>query len=845
MNAKHPSGTASRVGGAEPAATSSPAELGAQSHRAIHRSGPHDGAGDLAAAGDPTVAAGQPLVEVPHSEPIEALLRRLAADPVSGLSVSEVAERQRLHGPNRLPDPPRKSVWTRLLAQVANPLVLTLLGAAVVAVLVGLSASNSEGFLARFGDALAIFLIVIVNAFLGFIQEARAEAALESLERMASPTARVRRGGAVAVVAAQEIVPGDLLELEAGDLVPADARLVETINLAAEEAALTGESTQSAKDARQPLAQDAPLAEQATMVFLGTTIVRGKGRAVVVATGPRTQLGKIGELISHVTKEKTPLEERLERFGHRILWACLGISLLLFGWGMLKGGRSWAELLLEAVSFAVAAIPEGLPAITTITLALGMQRMAKRGAIVRRLLAVETLGAASIICTDKTGTLTQNQMMVRFVFAGGRLYRATGDGYDPRGDLIAVDDGSLVEEPRGPLDSLLATGALCTTASLDIDPDSHRWRAIGDPTEAALLALAAKCGRARESFASSHQIVRELPFDADRKRMTVVTLDQHGKAVAHVKGSLDVLLPLCSTIEDDRGVRSITGEDRGRIQAEADRMSEGALRVLAIARRVRPDDDPEQELTFLGIVGMIDPPRPGVKEAIATCKRAGIRVVMITGDHPRTAVAIARELELFGEGDEAITGAEFAAMSDEELRVRAPKLCVFARTTPEQKLRIVRALRSLGHVVAMTGDGVNDAPALKEANIGVAMGLAGTDVARQAADLVLADDNFATIVRRRARGALDLPQHPEVHFLPAVVERWPRGRGLRGVALPRRLAPHAAPDPVDQPRHQRAPRARAGRRSVRVGPDARAATPLHLRPAWASSTTSASCTWAS
>jgi Ca2+-transporting ATPase len=682
----------------------------------------------------------------PHAEDVERVLEELGVDPSKGLSSADVNKRLAQFGPNRLPDPPRKSVWARLFGQLANPLVLTLLGAAAIAVVVGVSAHDETGFLTKFGDAIAILLIVIVNAVLGFVQESRAEAALDALKSMTAPTARVRRNGDVTVVNAADLVPGDMLELEAGDFIPADARLLQTIDFGAEEAALTGESAAAEKDARQPVADDMPLAERSTMVFLGTTVVRGKGRGVVVATGSRTELGKIGEMIASAGDEKTPLEMRLESFGRRILWACLGISLLLFAWGIVKGGRAWHELLLEAVSFAVAAIPEGLPAITTITLALGMQRMAKKGAVVRKLLAVETLGAASIICTDKTGTLTQNEMTVRFVYASYRRYRVSGEGYDPRGHLLGENEAPLDGKLPATLDYLLATAALCTNAKLDVDGDTHRWKVIGDPTEGALLTLAAKGGRAKESMAVSHTVVRELPFDSDRKRMTVVTLDQRGREVAHVKGSLDVLLPLCVKIATDDGVRGMTDDDRVRVQAEADRMSGEALRVLAIARRVRPADNPEEALTLLGIVGMKDPPRAGVKEAIRICHDAGIRIVMITGDHPITAVAIGRELELWTEGDEAVTGSELSKMSDDDLRARVMRLRIFARTTAEQKLRIVNAFRSLDRVVAMTGDGVNDAPALKQAHIGVAMGRSGTDVARQAADLVLADDNFATVV---------------------------------------------------------------------------------------------------
>ena len=693
-------------------------------------------------------ARAEAVVDAPrpaHAEDVEKLLARLQVDPLIGLTTPDVKARLAEHGPNRLPDPPRKSTFLRFVGQFANPLVLTLLGAAIIAVVVGVSNAEGHGFLTNFGDAIAILLIVVVNAVLGFVQESRAEAALEALKGMTAPTARVRRNGDVSIVNAYELVPGDVLEMEAGDFVPADARLMQTIDFTAEEAALTGESSATVKDAREPLADDAPLAERSTMVFLGTSVVRGKGRALVVATGPHTELGKIGEMISHTEKEKTPLEQRLDSFGTRILWACLGISVLLFAWGMIKGGRAWHELLLEAVSFAVAAIPEGLPAITTITLALGMQRMAKRGAVVRKLLAVETLGAASVICTDKTGTLTQNEMTVREVYAAARRYRVTGEGYDPRGHLQTAA-GVNIEKLPATLDYLLATAALCTNARLEIDADSQKWKVVGDPTEGALLTLAAKGGRAKESVAISHRIVRELPFDSDRKRMTVVTLDSNGRAIAHVKGSLDVLLPLCSKIATDEGVRGITDDDKKRVQEEADRMSGEALRVLAIARRVRPMDNPEEALTLLGIVGMKDPPRSSVKEAIRVCNVAGIRIVMITGDHPITAVAIARELKLWGEGDRVVTGTDLAKMSDEELRNTAMSLRVFARTTAEQKLRIVNAYRALGHVVAMTGDGVNDAPALKQAHIGVAMGRSGTDVARQAADLVLADDNFATIV---------------------------------------------------------------------------------------------------
>ncbi|WP_437323482.1 cation-translocating P-type ATPase [Sorangium sp. So ce381] len=696
-----------------------------------------------------------PAAPIPvHAEEVGAFLERVGVSSSGGLSDAEAQRRLAEHGKNRLPETKKKSALVRILEQFANPLVLTLLAAAAIAVVVGFTADQDESFLHRFGDAIAILLIVILNAFLGYYQERRAEAALEALQKLSAPNARVRRGGKTVVIAAEDVAPGDILELEAGDSVPADARLVQTISFATEEAALTGESAAAVKDALAPVARDAPLGDRVTMVFTGTSVVRGKGRAVVTATGVGTELGRIGEMIRSVGEQKTPLEERLDRFGSVILRVCLALSAVLLGWGFIRGGRPWHELLLEGVSLAVAAIPEGLPAITTITLALGMQRMARRGAIVRKLPAVETLGAATIIASDKTGTLTQNEMTVRNVYAGGRRYTVTGEGYNPAGAL-RDEHGAEVVDHAAPLTYLFATVALCNNASLDEDRATGRWNIVGDPTEGALLTLAAKGNYSRESVAPSHAFVHELPFDSDRKRMTVITRDERGREIAHVKGSVDVLLPLCVKFADDKGVRALTEDDRVAIVAEADRMSAAALRVLAICRRVRlsrDEDDIERELTFLGLVGMMDPPRQGVKEAVAECRRAGIRAVMITGDHRLTATAIAKEIGLWDEGDEALSGAELAAMGDEELARRIMHLRVFARTTAEQKLRLVRAFKAHGHIVAMTGDGVNDAPALREAHIGVAMGRGGTDVARQAADLVLADDNFATIVEAVREG---------------------------------------------------------------------------------------------
>ena len=697
-----------------------------------------------------------------HTEPPEDLLARLGSDPARGLAASTAQERAARDGPNELPKPEGVNPLLQFLGQFTNPIVLTLLAAAVIALVDGAS-RRGEPMLVRFGDATAILLIVAVNAAIGFVQEQRAEAALAALEKMQTPAARVRRDNEVQVIDAPLLVAGDIVELEAGDAVPADARLLQTISLFVEESSLTGESVPVEKDARAAVADDAPLGDRATMLFVGTNIIRGKGRAVVVATGPRTELGHLSALIHRPRDRTTPLEERLESFGQRILWACLALAGVLFARGMIRGDRSWHALLLEAVSLAVAAIPEGLPAITTITLALGMQRMAKRGAIIRKLAAVETLGAATVICTDKTGTLTQNQMTVREVFAGDTRYSVTGTGYDPAGALLDPAGQPVGELPK-PLEHLLDTVALCNNASLQLREGA--WAVVGDPTEGALLTLAEKGGVRREAIASSVQLLTELPFDSDRKRMTIATLDASGREVVYSKGSADVLLPLCAAYETAGGSRPLDAESRSAILHEAERMSANALRVLAVARRdlgraspaqlqeagggkhlsLRPRFVLEDQLTLVGLVGMIDPPREGVREAVRRCHEAHVRAVMITGDHKLTAVAIATELGLWDEGALALTGAELEKMGDDGLAACIENVRVFARVTAEQKLRIVATFKRAGHVVAMTGDGVNDAPALREAHIGIAMGRSGTDVAREAADMVIADDNFSTIV---------------------------------------------------------------------------------------------------
>ncbi|MCL2726329.1 MAG: HAD-IC family P-type ATPase [Polyangiaceae bacterium] len=702
-------------------------------------------------------------VDVWHVGACEALVARFDADAARGLTDEDAASRLAKYGPNELPTAPPESALKRFFAQFANPIVLTLIGAAVIATFSGATKHPGSTFLMRYGDAIAIALIVVLNAVLGYYQEYKAEAALDTLKKLQTPTARVRRGDQVKIIDAATVVPGDVLEVEAGDAVPADARLLQTVNFATEEAALTGESMPVAKDARANLPDDAPIGDRQTMLFTGTSVIRGRGRALVVATGKDSELGKLSALLSTQKKTKTPLEEKLDHFGKRVLWACLAISAVIFIWGLIRGEDTWHILLLEAVSLAVAAIPEGLPAITTITLALGMQRMAKKGAIVRKLAAVETLGSATVICSDKTGTLTQNEMTVREIFAGGASFKVTGTGYDPKGGIVDLEGAPADVANDGALSDLLATIALANTAELE--SDHGVWRVVGDPTEGALLTLAAKCGVQKASVTSCHHVVKEIPFDSDRKRMTVVTLDESGCEIAHTKGSADVLIPRCVAQRMTGGIAPLDDAHKKVILGEAERMSRASLRVLAVCRRElstkasrgdegpvssrtdgRPSLDIEERLTFIGLVGMIDPPRAGVKEAVAVCHEAGVRAVMITGDHKLTAVAIAQELGLWEDDAIALTGADLEKLSDEALAHCVDHVRVFARVTAVQKLRIVRALKARGHVVAMTGDGVNDAPALREAHIGIAMGKQGTDVAREAADMVLADDNFATIV---------------------------------------------------------------------------------------------------
>jgi P-type Ca2+ transporter type 2C len=670
----------------------------------------------------------------PHASEAADLAAALGADPARGFTPGEAAGRLARHGPNELTETPPPPLWRKLLAQFNELVVWILLAGATIAALTG-----------EWADAGAILAIVLLNGVLGFVQEERAERALAALRQISAPTARVLRGGALRAVAARELVPGDVVRLEAGDSVPADARLLEAYGLRVEEAVLTGESVPSDKEAGPALAPATPLGSRRNVVHMGTLVAGGAATALVAATGMQTELGRIAGLLQRQEQERTPLQKKLHELGRVMLVACLLIAGLVFVLELARGG-ALGKVLLLSVSLAVAAVPEGLPAVVTVALAIGLQRMVRRNALIRRLPSVETLGAVTVVCSDKTGTLTCNEMTVREVWAGGRRFTVAGSGYAPRGELHA--DGRPVDARSDPaLSRALTIGARCNTARLDASTDSApSWKVVGDPTEGALLVVALKGG-----IEPTEPIVSQLPFDSQRKAMSVVVRRPDGALTMYFKGAPEVVLARCVSerLADGRVV-PLTDVRRREVLEEATGMASRALRVLGLADRESPQLDGgsyrEEALVLAGLVGMIDPPREEARAAVATCREAGIRPVMITGDHPATAIAIARELGIAREGERAVAGPELDALSDAELERQVDRIPVYARVTAEHKLKIVQAWKRRGEVVAMTGDGVNDAPAIRSADIGIAMGVAGTDVTKQASAMVLTDDNFASIV---------------------------------------------------------------------------------------------------
>jgi Ca2+-transporting ATPase len=668
----------------------------------------------------------------------EEIAAYFGTDLKKGLTSDQASQNLGKYGPNELETAPGRSPLSVFFDQFKSFLIWVLIGAAII-----------SGLMGEWVDALAIVAIVILNAILGFVQEYQAEKALLALKKMAAPMCRVIRNGQLVQIPARQVVPGDILELEAGDNISADARIIShTPNFSVLEASLTGESTPVYKTSFELEEEDIPLADRANLVYAGTSVSAGKAMAIVVQTGMSTELGKIARMIQEISMETTPLQRKLEQFGRLLVYLCFGLVAVVFLLEWLRGGKL-VEVFLTAVSLAVAAIPEGLPAVVTIALALGVQRLVKRHVLIRKLPSVETLGAATVICSDKTGTLTRNEMMVRAVYANGQLFSVSGNGYEPEGDF------NLGSEKVNPADypevlKTLACGVLCNSASLV--EEEGRYRIAGDPTEGALLSAGLKAGLEKNKLEEAEPLVEEIPFDSERKMMTMIrrSKDQY---VAYVKGAPDILLQNCSRLLVNGEEVPLGEAELKKILEVNDSLAKQALRVLGCAYRVMPSlpdkmdaSSIEKDLVFTGLVAMIDPPRSEAIEAMGKCLQAGIKPVMITGDHKITALAIASEMGMLQPGSEALSGEELNSLSQEELEKRVEKIQVYARVSPEHKLRIVRAWKKKGEVVAMTGDGVNDAPAVKEADIGVAMGITGTDVTKEVSDMVITDDNFASIV---------------------------------------------------------------------------------------------------
>ena len=733
--------------------------------------------------------AGAGRIPAWHSLTLAEVIGRLATDTVQGLSTPEALRRRAEAGENVLREQPPVPIWRRLSRQFQELVIWILMAAAIV-----------SGMLGDWADAAAIMAIVLVNAIIGFLQEEHALNALASLERLSAPLARAVRDGQTTLIPARLLVPGDRIELETGDHVPADARLISASGLLVQESALTGESVPVEKEPTGVLRSDIPLGDRRSLVHAGTVVAAGRGAAVVVATGMATELGRIATLLERSEPETTPLQRRLAELGRLLIVVCLVVVGVIFVLEVRRGGPM-TEVLLRAVSLAVAAVPEGLPTVVTLVLAMGLKRMVARSVLVRRLPSVETLGSVTVICSDKTGTLTRNEMTVREIVTAGVHVMVTGAGYAPQGDFVqvagsplAAGDGQPGDMPaadfsRGvqpnatlapDLHRLLTIATRCNNATVRPTGDGGGWEVVGDPTEGALIVAALKAGIAAADAAEP--IAFEIPFDSDRKRMSVVVRRHDGVRLMYTKGAPEMMLSRCVAEQRNGVVTPLSADRRREILAAGAAMAGRALRVLAMAwrelpasespgdhagSRVRqPSEEKECDLIHVGLVGLIDPPREESRDAVLKCRRAGIRPVMITGDHPATAMAVGRELGLTDGAGRVITGEDLEAMSDKQLAANVDGISVYARVTAEHKLRVVRAWQSRGDVVAMTGDGVNDAPAVRAADIGIAMGLAGTDVTKEAADMVLTDDNFASIVSavEEGRGIYDNIQKC-VHYL--------------------------------------------------------------------------------
>lgn len=690
-----------------------------------------------------------------HALRIEEIFKKLETS-VRGLTAAKAEKRLSEYGPNELEEEKRITKLALLIHQLKNPLLVVLFAAALISFLVG-----------KFIDTIVVGVVIAFNTSIGFFQEYKAEAALQALKSMAAPEADVIRdcpekGTCLEMrVKAREIVPGDIILLDSGDKVPADARIFEAINLEIDESMLTGESTPVRKTA-EPLNKDLPVADRKNIAFAGTIVTQGRGKAVVVATGMKTEIGKIAKLIKETEKAETPIQKRTADLSKKLgLFALIAGSLILTV--SLLRGFEFYQTFLFALAAIVSAIPEGLPAVMTITLAVGVNRMAKRNAIIRKLQAVDTLGSATVICTDKTGTLTTNQLTVQKIFMNNKMVKVTGVGFAPEGQF-EIDGVSIDPKKDKSINLLLEIATLCNDARLrqHKTKDGYRWEIYGDPTEGALVVAAAKAGFQKEELEAKFPRVDEIPFDAKERFMVTFHKTPEENLKVYVKGAPETILEMCSDILENGQIKKLTPQKRERLLKVSTEMAGEALRVLAMAYQTIEIDNLDAfkenfkqkhvKLVFVGITGMIDPPRPEAKKAVQLCKRAGIKVVMATGDHKLTAEAIAKEIGILESGSKVLTGAELDNMSDDELDFLIEETSVFARVSPTHKYRIVESLRRKGHIVAMTGDGVNDAPALKAAEIGVAMGITGTDVTKETADMVLTDDNFASIVNAVEEG---------------------------------------------------------------------------------------------
>jgi Ca2+-transporting ATPase len=694
-----------------------------------------------------------------HAISLEQTTELLDSDEASGLSMEEIDRRQKYFGLNELTETGRRSPLTILWEQFTNIMLVMLIAVAVVSAILDLRQNNFPK------DAIAIFAIVILNGLLGYLQESRAEQALAALKRLSSPLVRVIRDGVAQEVDAIELVPGDIMFLETGVQIAADGRLLETQNLQIGESTLTGEATAVNKDAQMILAADSSLGDRLNLVFKGTEVVQGRGKAIVTKTGMETEIGRIAAMIQGVESEPTPLQQRMTQLGNVLVSGSMILVALVTLGGVWRVGWSFFDELLEiSLSMAVAVVPEGLPAVVTVTLAIGTQKMIRRQALIRKLPAVETLGSVTTICSDKTGTLTQNKMMVQKVYTASYHFSVTGEGYEPSGVFYCQDSDRIEQEPE--VNKLLQACVLCNDALLknsrNIPEKKIDWSILGDPTEGALLALSGKAGIFKEDLEATMPRMGEFPFSAERKRMSVIVANQNNEESPYLmfsKGSTELILERCDHIQIQEHPQSITNEQRKQILETNNHLAGNGLRVLGFAYKPNTEVPPagtetesEQKLIWLGLVAMLDTPRTEVRAAVQRCQDAGIRTVMITGDHPLTAMAIASQLDIAQSSDCSITGRELEMMSPAELEKIVEEVRVYARVAPENKLRIVKALQKRGEFVAMTGDGVNDAPALKQADIGIAMGITGTDVSKEASDMILLDDNFATIVAATEEG---------------------------------------------------------------------------------------------